>query len=944
ISSTSTTMSKALTTTSSVNLSSSCPATAVSNIGGDHVYKGKFTNRSWQQLPPELVRLVATHYLLDASSTNYCPNTWDAKELWHPRMVFTALRDANDLEKLMRITPTWFIALETHGFWQQACAVLDPHDVLAHHAVVRPPPAVAGGAGAAANFQPYRVSPFRHFRNMAQSSCIICRINSPYSSVGLAAAKRTYPTPTLGMISLCREHRKSMFCGLCLREAPLAEYDPHFGLHANTLTGYNQPYNLASNPSLGLGGYSAYATNQTVTVMVCCAENEDEETWPGIETTCRSCRSEWLWRRVSSSSRDREAIAGPRYADLPTSPRPQLPRRTKNSSRASEKSKRFLLPQPPPLKYASADWETRQTVDAFIELGEGSIAEVISVAREKLWLRSQTKMAELMEQAVAATRWTGEDMGVDTASANPTQITIPEEDDPELLSLTEDAGGVRELAIADWARARIIDGHWCSPADQWYGFARPLGGGVRDPGEDTESESDVDEDIESDTRPSTRVQATHPCPWTISTPSSPQQPSSPSSTSDNEHPRLVTVRAHAPPSFTLCEQAFRAYQKQLKLIVLPAMSNLVRRLVIESQNGGGDPAMRAARMEPEEVLAELRTPGMWFDGVDWTAPAGSERKEDDVVSNTSASTRSDNSHTTSPVLSTTTLQTTPSPPPGHNENKKVQTETRPTIKIPIPVSPVLESPKLLHPIPYVPITLAQMPHHSLEAFKMVWREACAPLYQCRCSICERAMIKANAVSGHHPVGEPQAQLIVRTQNIQPQPPQKTLDIPLQATPKEEEEEEEEGEEEIFEEEEEESTDDQDALDEDITPPDFYTKSVTPRKRPSGDLETDNVPSVTEAHRSRTPPKRAKTESSVRNDAANNDKLSIAHAIITSPSRQRKRSSEELDLANDSPSSQHNPQSLEKQVKKRLRNTTDISELKAGLVSGGELDGLYVFEE
>ncbi|KAH7929543.1 hypothetical protein BV22DRAFT_120804 [Leucogyrophana mollusca] len=782
----STAMSTAVTTTPSLGSSSSSAATTMSCKGGDHVYKGKITNRSWQQLPPELVRLIATHYLYDVTSSNYCPNTWDAKELWHPRMVYTALRDANELEKLMRTTPTWFTALETHLFWQQACAVLDPHDVLTHHLIVRPPPPAAGGAGgAAAVFQAYRVTPFRHFRNMTQSSCAVCRINCPYSSVGLAVAKRSHPTPTLGMISLCREHRKTMFCGLCLREAPPAECDPHFGLHANNLTGYNQPYNPAANFGLGMGGYNAYSGTQTATAMVCCAENEDDETWPGIETTCRSCRSEWLWRRVSSSSRDREAIAGPRYAQLPPPAQSRGSQRTTNPS--STKTRHFPPSQPPPTKYASADWETRQTVDAFIELGEGSIAEVISIAREKLWLRSQTKMAELMEQAVAATRWAGEGMGVDFAPVNPIQnntqssggnqvvhsekapqqvhnegdaVYSPanslspsppsprsgqrsrsrspsprsaysseyegseEEDDPELLSLTEDAGGVRELAISDWARARIIDGHWCSPADQWYGFARPLGGGVRDPGNDTDSESDLDEDETSTdgARRHRRVHATHPCPWTLSSPSSPQNPSSPSSASDDEHPRLMTVRAHAPPSFTLCEQAYRAYQKQLKLILLPAMNNLVRRLVIESQTGGGDPAVRAARMEPEEVLAELRTPGVWFDGFDWAASAGG-KKEDDTASSTSASTRSDVSHTTSPVLSTTTLQTTPSPPPGRDEDKekgRVNSGARPlSVAIPIPVSPVLESPKLLHPIPYVPVTLAQMPQYSLEAFKLV---------------------------------------------------------------------------------------------------------------------------------------------------------------------------------------------------------------------------------
>ncbi|THH27834.1 hypothetical protein EUX98_g6355 [Antrodiella citrinella] len=35
----------------------------------------------------------------------------------------------------------------------------------------------------------------------------------------------------------------------------------------------------------------------------------------------------------------------------------------------------------------------------------------------------------------------------------------------------------------------------------------------------------------------------------------------------------------------------------------------------------------------------------------------------------------------------------------------------------------------------------------MDALKLVWREACAPLYHCRCSICERAILKANIAAG-----------------------------------------------------------------------------------------------------------------------------------------------------------------------------------------------------
>lgn len=564
---------------------------------------------------------------------------------------------------------------------------------------------------------------------------------------------------------------------------------------------------------MGVTAYTPYSTPLNPALMVCCADNEDDETWPNVDATCRSCRSEWLWQRISNSLRDREAVGGPRFVP--------------NSSRPSSFKDRTTQSRYPPSKYASADWETRQTVDAFIDLGEGSITEVIAVAREKFWLRSQTKMPELMEQAVAATRWAGEGMGVDFTPhasvvnqaaehgsahypssvgaahhpvvvgdmGSPDRSTSPsppsprsvqrslspsprsvysseyegsEDEDPELLSLTEDAGGVRELAIADWARTRILDGHWCNPADQWYGYAWPAGGGVRDTGEDTESELDPDEDVREGctVRRTVRVEAVHPCPWTVTSSSvaasasltSPTSPTSPTShvsndsngsSDDDNHPRLSTVRAHAPPSFALCEQAYHAYQKQLRLILLPAMKNLVRKCVMEWTSGVvgvGDPATRVARMGLEEVLVELRAPGVWFDGVDWTTGGlqrdgvsagerdrdrghereGEREREREEDSASSTSSRSGGSHTTSPVLSTTTLQTTPSPPPAHERDKctsergaTTRKQPPPPVVIPIPISPVLASPRLIHPIPYVPVTLVHMAQYSLEAFKNV---------------------------------------------------------------------------------------------------------------------------------------------------------------------------------------------------------------------------------
>lgn len=496
--------------------------------------------------------------------------------------------------------------VETHLYWQQACVTIDPHDMLATHAVI-PAPANAGSN----NTGPQRLSPYRHFRNMITNSCVICRINNPFSNNGLFAARRFVTTPALGLISICRDHRRgNAFCGVCLCESP--------------------PYPI---------------DNDSASHLISIAENEDEETWPGVESTCRSCREEWLWKRVATSEIDCEAVGG--------------------------------------IQWESQDWETRQTVDTFIECAEGTISEVLNVAQEKYWLRKNTKISDMLSQALAASRLASRDDG--TANYESEDELSDDEEDPELMSLTEDAGGVRDLAVNDWARHRILDGHWYSPADQYYGNS------VADRG--------------------TVVPAVHPCPWTVD-----------DDESCEPHPLKQTILAMTPKSYQLCDQVYRAYQKQMKLILLPAMKNLVRKLVIECTADGIDPALKASRMNLESVANELRDEGVWYNGVDWMERRANRKKDEArerrraSEDDSSTSSKSDGSHTTSPVLSTTTLQTTPSPPP--NEYKDDSTDTSPA-QWPIPIAPNLDPPQLLNSIPYIPTTLNHLPMFSFETITSV---------------------------------------------------------------------------------------------------------------------------------------------------------------------------------------------------------------------------------
>ncbi|KAK6969318.1 hypothetical protein R3P38DRAFT_3298545 [Favolaschia claudopus] len=482
-------------------------------------------------------------------------------------------------------------------------------------------------------------------------------------------------------------------------------------------------------------------------------------------------------------------------------------------------------------------------VSAYVELGEGTVEGVLAAAKERGWLRTHTRWGELMKQALASKRWgdaaagggagsgggsggggrpgegvlvpkgrrarsaspesvdgmrevryanneankaayaragyvttTSEDLDADLQAELDLELLEDEdEDDSELdedeLLLEEEEEdefaaaldmGVKEMALTDWARARVLDG------------AGGLGLAEADP----------------------YVRAVHPVSWSVSPDASPPHSSSSASASASAVvPAAISTNAAAeattdstrhpgpptlpPPTYLLAENSNNAYMRQMRSVLLPVFSNVVRRLVVECAldlaelTAGGDkplpprklldPAMRAARMTIAEVVQQLREEeGVWFDGMDWSAKRVNaledERRHKEEGSGSEGSSslgtspRTSDSDT-SPVLSTSTLGTTPSPPPGEKDLKGgavqeagVSTKKNKNKKT-IPVSPVMDPPRLIRPIPHVPETIEHLPHYSMEALRVIWREACAPLYHCRCSVCERAMVVQAAAKG-----------------------------------------------------------------------------------------------------------------------------------------------------------------------------------------------------
>ncbi|KAJ6481174.1 hypothetical protein DFH09DRAFT_1341305 [Mycena vulgaris] len=297
------------------------------------------------------------------------------------------------------------------------------------------------------------------------------------------------------------------------------------------------------------------------------------------------------------------------------------------------------------------------------------------------------------------------------------ELLDDKEDEEDLdVDLEDDTGpaaalesSVREMALGDWARGRLLDDAWVAPADIYYGMR--VGGCDG---------------------PEVHVKVVHPVPCTVTVLARRDGAACPTARA----PR----RADAPATDQLARRGrTRGPPAPAARSAPPALAQRRAARRCRARRGG----WRAARMSLGDAVREEED--MWFDGVEWrerkrNARAGAreakerqrrhrgQRSED---SSEAGSRRS----VTSPVLSTSTLGMTPSPPPPalENENDKdkgaqqERTRAKEAKQLTIAVGPVLDPLRLLRPILYVPETIAHLPY-GLEALCVVWREVCAPLY------------------------------------------------------------------------------------------------------------------------------------------------------------------------------------------------------------------------
>ncbi|KAI0035590.1 hypothetical protein K488DRAFT_43022, partial [Vararia minispora EC-137] len=556
---------------------------------------------------------ITTYILLDANASLCPPDTWCSPVLWESRMVYTVLRTAGTLRQLMAVCPQWQLALEKHTFWDQACIHLDPYGTFESFRIV---------FNQASSAPPTRRSSFLHYERLRHSLCIVCRVNRPTSQCVLLhnENKREVWVPYFERIQVCRSHRRTSFCGACLRDTPPVD-----------------PRELMDEAAdVGL------------------ATNQDVRSFNYVQTTCRRCRGGVLWRTMSTCSADREAVGGG-----------------------------------PTHHWNAADLETRQAIELFVETGEGTLDEVVAIAREKHWLLKYTRVADFLEETVAAHRLSESMENPELFGTHRAEDELTDDldvEDFEDLTMPEHLAQAREMAIHDWARTRVLEGHWVTPADDWY-------------------------DAEWHPTP-----AEHPAPWTL--------PATDMTHTREQHPQPTLLRTPKAPTYALAENLYRVFLQQMRKILSPALCNVVRRIAMSAS----DPALYAARMEVQDVLHELHQPYAWSKdlGIGHLPPLPPPRRrmykdKDDASSSSSHESHVSETETTSPVLSASTLQTTPSPPPREkleitDTDAEVLTPLSPTDSDGVPPP---DPANMMHAIPHIPVSLSRLPQQTAVLVQQV---------------------------------------------------------------------------------------------------------------------------------------------------------------------------------------------------------------------------------
>ncbi|KAG8875313.1 hypothetical protein FRB97_005232 [Tulasnella sp. 331] len=454
-------------------------------------------------------------------------------------------------------------------------------------------------------------------------------------------------------------------------------------------------------------------------------------------------------------------------------------------------------------------------VEGFLSDGDGLVKELVYEVEQRAWFAGQTNFNELHESALACEKMrlkqelraereqeavqSGKSAMNEAAlqemldgGASPDAINRAlalqdeeEEDDDDMFDEDFDPGlssaeefNVMDMALGGWVRNRILEGCWISPMDIYHGPR-------------------VHQSVLQRVQP-----AWHPVnSYMVSNGAAPQDDQDERFA---ERPTLKTVLAPQPPNRVFYRAQF-LFEGTMRQILLPAMENLVQRLIYESQVSGKDVCKEVTKLHPAAILAELRSIQVW--GVDYKwedcYSSGNSVNDDSGTSPTIASVdgslsseeRDRDSPPTSNASATTQGTTPPmSPVADAHPSKKANIQNQIHRQMLPPASPPPLPTRYLSHIPHIPRAAEHIGNNCWEMVSQIWREACSGLFKCQCRICERAsgMAEARRAAAEHEAArkktkQQQEQKQAEQRYLRPVLPPATVDVESEDEEEEEEE-------------------------------------------------------------------------------------------------------------------------------------------------------------
>ncbi|KAJ7580819.1 hypothetical protein C8J56DRAFT_1057774 [Mycena floridula] len=358
---------------------------------------------------------ILTFHLWNLAYHGYIPSIWESRDLWHSRMVFAAVRESRAVEGVMRVCKGWWAAIEHHPFWQQASALLDPLDLMAAQAYLH------HGSHSSANSH---LNSNSSSQNASHGGIHSQSRVSPYHhfrslfSISCLVCRINYPSTNHGLAAAKRD------VAIDIKDQKPGKVKP--GTMFTTLLG----------------------------LAPLCKEHDKKR--------MRFCG---LCLRDSAACYPNNGRFDGAVEQNGSTSRRESTRETQKLWDCGGETRCSLFLAPPTMK-PEVSWKALSNLEkarfAMSLVGSGPPIRVSRPARQPYPLFQPALLVKpnILASSIPSNRPLEE------------EEESEEEEDADFLHMTEN-DGVRDLALMDWARLRILDGFWMSPADQWYGYTAP---------------------------------------------------------------------------------------------------------------------------------------------------------------------------------------------------------------------------------------------------------------------------------------------------------------------------------------------------------------------------------------------------------------------------------------------------------------------------------------